>query len=235
LSAFFGMPTRENVMKSTGNRLSVGFVGFLGHETGRGRETAHNDEDFVGIRSEADKNADKNADKTAAAAVSRTSDVAPESRSLIRDTEKPDPKPVEDQSQIPTAKPEGFQCPVCLNDPARCGWCADHAGDPGVISCGDCEHGRMKQAGASWRRGVIPDVHDSHIPESIRAKISAIELEARALGWDPERLWNSNFWDSPRGLPAVMDEGDEIAEVTTDYIAILKTQRNILRFQRRTS
>jgi hypothetical protein len=129
----------------------------------------------------------------------------------------------------------GFQCPRCLNDSARCEWCADHAGDPGVGSCGDCERGHMKPAGVSWRRGIVPDVHDSHIPESIREKIEAIEVEARALGWNPERLWNSNFWDQPRGLPAMMDEGDELGAVTENFIEVLKSQKTVWRFPRRTS
>ena len=63
-------------------------------------------------------------------------------------------------------------------------------------------------------------------------KIEAIETEARALGWPPELLWNSGFWDCPRGLAAVLDLGDEIVEVTPSHIAILKTRRDLLRFRR---
>ena len=129
----------------------------------------------------------------------------------------------------------GSPCPFCLNDPARCAWCADHAGDPGAISCGDCERGRMTPVGVGWRRNIVPDSTHPIIPPAIRAKIESIETEARALGWDPERLWNSNFRDQPRGLPAVMDEPDEIGAVTADYIEILKTQKNVLRFRRQAS
>jgi hypothetical protein len=92
-----------------------------------------------------------------------------------------------------------------------------------------------KADAATWRRGLVPDSRTPIMPPCIREKIEAIEADARAKGWPPELLWNSGFWDSPRGLAALLDEGDEIAEVAVDYIAILKTQRNILRFQRRTS
>lgn len=87
----------------------------------------------------------------------------------------------------------------------------------------------------SWRRGVVPDRSSPLIPDSIRAKIEEIETEARVAGWTHERLWNAGFWDQPRGLAAVLEPDDEIAEVTADYIAILKVEKNILRFQRRMS
>jgi hypothetical protein len=128
-----------------------------------------------------------------------------------------------------------FTCAFCFNDPARCGWCGDHAGNPSIISCGDCTAGRMKPAPRSWRRDVVPDSHSPLIPDSIRAKIEEIEAEARVAGWTHERLWNTGFWDQPRGLAAVLGEDDQLVEVTADYIAILKTQKKILRFRRRTS
>jgi hypothetical protein len=37
---------------------------------------------------------------------------------------------------------------------------------------------------------------------------------------------------SRSGLAAVLDPQDEIAEVTADYIAILKTKRGLLKFRR---
>jgi hypothetical protein len=92
-----------------------------------------------------------------------------------------------------------------------------------------------KADAAKWRQGVAPDSRTPIVPPAVRLKIESIEADARAKGWPVELLYNANFWDSPRGLAALLDEGDEIAEVTADYIAILKTQRNILRFQRRTS
>lgn len=75
----------------------------------------------------------------------------------------------------------------------------------------------------------------SLVTPEVRELIEAIEPEARAKGWPAELLWNSEFWGAPRGLAAVLDEGDAIAEVTTDYIAIYKVEHNILRFQRRVS
>jgi hypothetical protein len=129
---------------------------------------------------------------------------------------------------------DAFSCPFCLNDPARCGWCADHLDDTDVISCGDCVRGKMKRAPANWRRDpfIPPNSRGPLVPDAIRTKIEAVEGEARRLGWEPERLWNSNFWDQPRGLAAIMDEGDEIAEVSADSIAILKTERRLVRFRR---
>ena len=85
---------------------------------------------------------------------------------------------------------------------------------------------------ANWRRHGPFNSRSPVIPPEIRAKIEAIEAEARHLGWDPQRLWNSNFWDSPRGLAAVLDDTDEIIEVTADSIEILKTKRDLLRFYR---
>lgn len=80
-----------------------------------------------------------------------------------------------------------------------------------------------------------PSPRNPIIPPGVRSVIEAIEVDARAKGWPAELLWNSRFWDSPRGLAALIDEGDAIAEVTTTYIAILKVERKILRFQRRAS
>ena len=128
-----------------------------------------------------------------------------------------------------------FICTFCFNDPARCGWCGDHAGDPGIFSCSDCTAGRMRPAPVSWHQGVVPDISSPLIPDSIRAKIEEIEPEACVAGWTHERLWNASFWDQPRGLAAVLGEDDHLIEVTADYIAILKVEKNILRFQRRTS
>jgi hypothetical protein len=73
------------------------------------------------------------------------------------------------------------------------------------------------------------------VPAAVRVLIEEIEADARAKGWPADLLWNSHFWDSPRGLAALLDEGDAIAEVTTDYIAIFKVKHTIQRFQRRIS
>jgi hypothetical protein len=85
---------------------------------------------------------------------------------------------------------------------------------------------------ATWSRTVTPNSRHPLIPDVVREKIAAIEPTARNLGWPPELLWNANFWDAPRGLAAVLDANDEIAEVTADYISILKVKHDILRFRR---
>jgi hypothetical protein len=85
---------------------------------------------------------------------------------------------------------------------------------------------------ATWTRAVTPNSRHPLIPDAVREKIAAIEPTARNLGWPPELLWNANFWDAPRGLAAVLDEGDEIAEVTADYIGILKVKHDLLKFRR---
>jgi hypothetical protein len=76
---------------------------------------------------------------------------------------------------------------------------------------------------------------DRSVPATVRALIEEIEADARSKGWPADLLWNSHFWDTPRGLAALLDEGDAIAEVTTDYIAIFKVKHTIQRFQRRIS
>ena len=76
-----------------------------------------------------------------------------------------------------------------------------------------------------------PNSRSPLISDSVRAKIEAIEAEARALGWPAELLWSNVFWGSPRGLAACLDASDEIVEVTADYIAI-RTGRDLQRFYR---
>jgi hypothetical protein len=85
---------------------------------------------------------------------------------------------------------------------------------------------------AAWTRSIAPDSRHPLIPPEVRAKIEAIEAKARALGWPAELLWNAGFWDCPRGLAALLDPEDEIAEVTSDHVVILKTSRDLLRFRR---
>ena len=88
---------------------------------------------------------------------------------------------------------------------------------------------------AVWTRATMPDSRNPLIPTEVRAKIESIEADARAKGWPPELLYNSNFWDYPRGPATILDTNDEITEVMADYIAILKLEKSLLRFQRRTS
>jgi len=92
------------------------------------------------------------------------------------------------------------------------------------------------RAGMEPRREhtMTPDSRHPLIEPAVRAKLEAIEAEARAKGWPPELLWNGNFWDCPRGLAAVLDPGDEITEVAVavDHITILKVKRDLLNFRR---
>ena len=88
---------------------------------------------------------------------------------------------------------------------------------------------------AGRRQCVTPNSRSPLVPPAVRILIEGIEAEARAKGWPAELLWNAEFWGSPRGLAAVLDDDDTIAEVTPDYIGILKTHSSILRFQRRVS
>jgi hypothetical protein len=81
-------------------------------------------------------------------------------------------------------------------------------------------------------RNVAPDSRHPLITDEVRKKIEAVEVEARALNWPAELLWNAGFWDCPRGLAAVLDPTDEIGDVTPDYIDVWKLRRDRLRFMR---
>jgi hypothetical protein len=81
-------------------------------------------------------------------------------------------------------------------------------------------------------RTVAPNSRHPLVESAVRAKLEAVEGEARTKGWPAELLWNAGFWDCPRGLAAVLDAEDEIVEVTPEYIAILKTRRDLLKFRR---
>lgn len=85
---------------------------------------------------------------------------------------------------------------------------------------------------AEWTRSTVPDSRHPLIPPEVRAKLEAIEVEARSKGWPAELLWSSEFWDLPRGLAAVLDPDDEIVEVSAQCITILKYRRDIQRFRR---
>jgi hypothetical protein len=80
--------------------------------------------------------------------------------------------------------------------------------------------------------------HDSRHPlicDAVRKKIEAIEADARAKGWPAELLWSSAFCDLPRGLAAMLEPGDEIGEVTSEFIEIWKLRRDRLRYMLRVS
>jgi hypothetical protein len=65
------------------------------------------------------------------------------------------------------------------------------------------------------------------IPGEVWQEIARIESEALRLGWRRERLWNASFWPNstaqPRGLASVLDPGDRIAEVTSEFALIEKS------------
>jgi hypothetical protein len=77
-----------------------------------------------------------------------------------------------------------------------------------------------------------PNSRSPLISEGVRAKIEAIEAEARSKGWPAELLWNNQFWGSPRGLAACLEAEDEIIEVASDFI-VIRTGRDVQRFSRR--
>lgn len=94
------------------------------------------------------------------------------------------------------------------------------------------QRSQVKTHGNPPTKDVVPDSRHPLKPPEVGAKIEAIESEARAKGWPAELLWNAYFWNCPRGLAAVLDADDEIAEITPDYIAILRCRRDIHRFRR---
>jgi hypothetical protein len=67
----------------------------------------------------------------------------------------------------------------------------------------------------------------AEIPPAIVSEIERIESQALTLGWRRERLRNFAFWPhgsvEPRGLASVLDAGDRIAEVTSDYLTVVKS------------
>jgi hypothetical protein len=80
--------------------------------------------------------------------------------------------------------------------------------------------------------GVTRDSRHPLVSAEIRQKIEAIEADARAKGWPAKLLRNAGFWDCPRGLAAVLDPEDEIADVAADCITILKSRGDLLKFPR---
>jgi len=82
-------------------------------------------------------------------------------------------------------------------------------------------------------RTATPDSRQTLICPEVRVKLEAVEADARSKGWPAELLWNNAFWDLPRGLAALLNPGDEIGEVTAEYIEIWKLRRDRQRFMRR--
>ena len=54
------------------------------------------------------------------------------------------------------------------------------------------------------------------------------------MGWSYERFWNPLFWphtaEHPRGLASGLSPGDDLGEVTRDFIAIRKVDGHGQRF-----
>jgi len=84
-------------------------------------------------------------------------------------------------------------------------------------------------------RDLVPDSRHPLIAPEVRAKIEAIETEARSKGWPAELLWNNNFIDLPRGLAAILGEYDQIIAVDAEEITIVVNKRDIWKFRRRVS
>jgi hypothetical protein len=98
-----------------------------------------------------------------------------------------------------------------------------------------CDETHRSECGRPPARitGIVPDSRHPLVNDLVRAKIEAIETEARQLGWPAELLWSRVYWDLPRGLAAILEADDEIGEVTPEYIEVLKFRRDIERFMRR--
>jgi len=63
----------------------------------------------------------------------------------------------------------------------------------------------------------------AQIHPDIAAKLERVEAEALRLGWTRDRLWNADFWRPwPRGLASVLEAGDQVTEITCDFITIRK-------------
>jgi len=92
--------------------------------------------------------------------------------------------------------------------------------------------GEQAHLRSTRNQSATPDSRHPLIFPEVRAKIEAIEADARAKGWPAELLWNSAFWDRPRGLAAVLEAEDQIGGITQDYIEILKRRHDLLRFRR---
>lgn len=59
------------------------------------------------------------------------------------------------------------------------------------------------------------------VPNEVAVMVSAIESTAMQFNWPRDRLWSDGFWPLGFGsLATTLDSGDEIVEVTPDYISI---------------
>ena len=75
-----------------------------------------------------------------------------------------------------------------------------------------------KESGICTRESATAEIHPD-----IAAELERIESEALRLGWTCDRLWNAGFWRPwPRGLASVLEAGDQVTEITSDFITIRK-------------
>jgi hypothetical protein len=90
---------------------------------------------------------------------------------------------------------------------------------------------RLIRDGSSSSRALDDSSKDSAISEpsaaemspAIATEIQRVESEALRLGWTCDRLWNAEFWRPwPRGLASVLEAGDQITEITSDFITVRK-------------
>jgi hypothetical protein len=71
------------------------------------------------------------------------------------------------------------------------------------------------------------------IAPAVQAELERIWQEAKRRGWPWQRIFGASFWPvEARGFVTLLDPGDGIVEITSEYIAILKTGRNMSRFRR---
>jgi hypothetical protein len=63
---------------------------------------------------------------------------------------------------------------------------------------------------------------------AITLRVKAIEAQARGSGWDSQELW-----DAPGGLAAELEPDDQILEVETEDITIVKSKFDLKRIFRR--
>ena len=88
------------------------------------------------------------------------------------------------------------------------------------------------RVGLASQRHAIPQMLHEQVEPPVAAEIRRVEDQARALGWPQWRLWESRFWPGPRGLAAVMEPGDQVMELTAEWIKIRKRDGIQQRFYR---
>src|SRR5208337_3572683 len=83
---------------------------------------------------------------------------------------------------------------------------------------GQAERSVSQSHPAPARKSATAQIHPD-----IAAELERIEAEALRLGWTRDRLRNVGFWRPwPRGLASVLETGDRITEINSDYITVRK-------------